>query len=118
MREIKFRFCDYKSSWHYWVLGQPQPNFDSGDITSLGQYTGLKDRNGVEIYEGDVLGFRNRHSIRVLIDYDSHTGFGMVWDKSTAKVRREDRLLQLSSNLNVVWEVIGNRFQNPELIEE
>jgi len=115
MREIKFRFCDYQGRWHYWSLGQPQPDFDSGDITSLGQYTGLKDRLGVDVYEGDVVGFRNRHNIRARVNYNPHTGFGLVWDLSTAKTRRETRLDRLPSNLNLVWEVIGNCFENADL---
>ena len=57
MREIKFRAWDKRNKyWYYFSLS---PKADVIDIYEtlerLGQYTGLKDKNGKEIYESDVI---------------------------------------------------------------
>ena len=76
------------------------------------QFTGLKDKNGVEIYGGDIV---NHNGIGVgYIDYnDKHAAYKIVFKGTTRKwlidmIEREIREI----------EVIGNIYENPELLEQ
>jgi uncharacterized phage protein (TIGR01671 family) len=70
------------------------------------QFTGLLDKNGVEIYEGDILNYKKSgNNINIDTLYGKHVdemedyfGYSSIW------------MIQDS-------EVIGNIYENPELIE-
>jgi uncharacterized phage protein (TIGR01671 family) len=72
----------------------------------LMQYTGLKDKNGKEIYEGDVVVCQHFNASEV--KYDNIYAQFMAEDISfyDAEMTYED----------IEWEVIGNIYENPELL--
>ena len=77
------------------------------DDIPLMQYTGLKDKNGKEIYEGDVIKTMNAESATVEF---SNGGFKYQYDKE-GKRPLFDPIAKHS-------EVIGNIYDNPELLNQ
>jgi len=74
---------------------------------SVGQYTGLKDKDGKDIYEGDILEYRDEDNIKEI-----HKVF---WgDASFQCAGQYLEHLYLTTN----WKIIGNIYENPELLEE
>lgn len=81
------------------------------DEIELMQYTGLKDRNGKKIFEGDFLSREGFWSVRVEWD---NTAF-MVRDLDIIRYNNLCFNWYLKSFDCSEWEVIGNIFENPEL---
>ncbi|MEW4192185.1 YopX family protein [Bacillus altitudinis] len=133
MREIKFR------GWYGSRLGMMTPTFN-GDINKIFadkhgdymQFTGLKDCNGVEIYEGDII-----HCVHWFFNGDE------IEEHFTASVGFRDGSFTLENiksryysdftgeenGKGICWigdvnyceedyEVIGNIYENPELLTE
>lgn len=86
----------------------------------LMQYTGLLDKNGVEIYEGDILDFPDCSYSDGTGEYDDEISRGVVeWDNELAMYSLTNRMTVDMENFD--WsesEVIGNIYQNPELLKD
>lgn len=130
-REIKFRAWDSETkemSYDFLSVGWLRVSIESPYV-ELMQYTGLKDRNGKEIYEGDIIQFEdmgeegyeykegydfiNRAIVtfengRFTLDEFMDTNSGVV--EELADHEETYSVIQHS-------EVIGNRWDNPDLLE-
>ena len=138
MREILFRGkTNYEGKDAEWVYGGLLPesastfpiivrDYDNDeewigvidwatvDPETVGQYTGLTDKNGNKIFEGDILEFSDR---LVSVFWHAHLG---CWDSNFLKYTNQDNGREDMSPCR--WEyrakVIGNIHDNPELLED
>lgn len=132
MRTIKFRGRDENGKWWYGdlrhtmrVYGQAHILIvDNGmeelrlteywsdriDPETVGQFTGLFDRNKKEIYEGDILQLYGEDSGAVEVRFVRGV-FAFLWKGSL------DEELPTSAPTHVWAKVIGNIHDNPELLK-
>lgn len=77
---------------------------------SVGQFTRLYDKNGKEIYEGDILDFGNKNYVPVVFDNGCFNVFDepLGWDFDSEEI-------PFKTNFNYC-EIVGNICENPELL--
>ena len=122
-REIKFRAWD-KVHNILIVKTSRKIGFNGycDDELLLMQYTGLKDKNGKEIYEGDVISSYailqdgERHLRTSVVKWNSTLGYWFLFDIESGG---EISIYSKQENgCNLYRKVIGNIHQNPELLKE
>ena len=84
----------------------------AGKLTLM-QYTGLKDKKGIEIYDGDVLQRDEYDTPDESMYYEKCI---VVWDESAWKVKFYDDILLICDYKPDTGWVIGNIYENPELL--
>ena len=104
MREQKFRwFDDEDYTFVYFTMKDLiTQKVDLFEDCIIDEYTGLKDKNGKEIYENDIIQHYDKKSVIV---YDKFYGFIISDCESIG-----------DANFSII-EVIGNIYENPELLE-
>jgi uncharacterized phage protein (TIGR01671 family) len=117
MRKMKFRgkrinngewvygyYLYLKFSNTHFILEKSTDEFREVDPATLGQYTGLNDKNGKEIYEGDIARYKQ---YVVWGKLSEHTG--------EVKITPLNGVMVDSVSIGRDYEVIGNIYENPEL---
>ena len=128
MREIKYR--GKTVSTKEWVCGDLVHNAFNGHrifpvgiqipgcypdeviAETVGQFTGLHDKNGKELYEGDVIRSKNHHPEKMEIRF-IEGGFCAWWGSDDYPID----INHFYDSKGCCFEVIGNIHENPELLE-
>ncbi len=122
-RPISFRAKDFEGIWRYgslrhylgeWFIYENSKHQVDGD--TIGQITGFLDKNGKEIYDGDILRFtfpKPKGNKKQIIHFHKvlwNEKYGAWWMQKLPN--GENKMIKSNAGTH---EVVGNIFDNPEL---
>ena len=134
MREILFRgkrLCNSKMMFGsllccddgdcYIVTGDVHHSHYKVDPETVGQFTGLSDKNGKKIFEGDIVRHHNENPYAIpsivekgLVYWDEKWG---GWRRTSNGAFHRGKIDTYRMSHDCCYEVIGNIHDNPELVE-
>lgn len=123
MREIKFRAWDFvKNEWFYFTIEELLTHKVELRLMALkweSEFTGLLDKNGKEIYEGDIVEIQRgkgadyaKFKSEVVFEHSSYGGLGWKLKRNEG----DNRLSALNNYRASKSEIIGNIYQNKDLL--
>ncbi|MEI7578631.1 MAG: YopX family protein [bacterium] len=133
MREIKFRawhknwgsfanltedsdfMAGFNEEGQIYIINNGYPDEKNRDFI-IQQFTGFRDSKGKEIYEGDFLQFNNDSSVvRLVVFHQPIGGFGLKYEEKPERIL--PIIVPLTIERVLAYEIVGNKFENPELLE-
>lgn len=101
----KYYICGFKYFTADYALQREEFNYEV-DPETVGQYTGFTDKNGVKIFEGDIVRERGGESYQGYYEIDN-----------VLIVEIPDTLVNFVIGCDCEYKIIGNIHDNPELLE-
>lgn len=129
MREILFRGKDIRGNWHIgllahvgnaWYISNKVEIATAYEVipNTIGQYTGLTDKNGKKIFEGDIVAYctntnraTNKELHKVVFEMRGESGYFGI---KISNIETWGFCPEVPAKL---MEVVGNIYDNPELLE-
>ena len=111
-----YLFGIWEKRYILWGMTNDIPNMIEVDPTTICQCTGLKDKNGKLIWENDIVGFWDAYSTENGQAEMDCIG-KVVWDDETISFQVTNRLSAESYEVLDECSVVGNIFDNKELLE-
>lgn len=92
------------------------------EMMPIMQFTGLQDKNGKEIWEGDVVRLGGHETLTALIEWKD-CGFVQKWLHENLRTSfgmpaHYEKTEPIFMNSHISLEVLGNIYENPELLEK